>query len=149
MQHCYGKSSIQKEVGFFHQHIGLKVKEETGKVLHLEHGFVWCWNLDTSGSGSEIPGKFWNVVLEKDGDHLDRSCEEWRSVTESRRIVLHTANRRKANWIDHILRRNCLLKQVTEGKVEGMIEVAWKKDVSSYWMNLGKKEDTVNWKKKH
>ena len=25
------------------------------------------WNLDVSGSRSEIPGEFWNVVLEKDG----------------------------------------------------------------------------------
>ena len=49
---------------------------------HLEHGFVWCWNLDASGSRSEIPGKFWNVVLEKDGkDQMDRSCEKWRRVT--------------------------------------------------------------------
>ena len=31
---------------------------------------------------------------------------------------------RKANWIGHILRRNCLLKQVTEGKVKGEMEVA-------------------------
>ena len=31
---------------------------------------------------SEIHGKFWNVVLEKDGENqLDRSCEKWRSVT--------------------------------------------------------------------
>jgi hypothetical protein len=29
----------------------------------------------------------------------------------------------KANWIDHIWRRNCLLKHVIEGKVEGIIEV--------------------------
>ena len=28
--------------------------------------------------------------------------------------------RRKTNWIGHILRRNCLLKRVTEGKIEGM-----------------------------
>jgi hypothetical protein len=26
----------------FHQQIGLKLKEETSKVLHLEHSFVWC-----------------------------------------------------------------------------------------------------------
>jgi len=25
----------------------------TSKMLHLEHGFVWCWNLDASGSRSE------------------------------------------------------------------------------------------------
>ena len=58
-----------------------KFEEETNKMLHLEHSFVWCWNLDASGSRLEIPGKFWNVVLEKDGDQLDRSCEKWRSVT--------------------------------------------------------------------
>jgi hypothetical protein len=28
----------------------------------------------------EIPGKFRNVVLEKDGDHLDRSCDKRRSI---------------------------------------------------------------------
>jgi hypothetical protein len=41
---------------------------------------------------------------------------------ESRRReipYLHTLERRKANRIGHILRRNCLLKQVIEGKIEG------------------------------
>jgi hypothetical protein len=36
------------------------------------------------------------------------------------RIILYTAQWRKANWIGHILHRNCLLKHVIEGKVEGM-----------------------------
>jgi hypothetical protein len=31
--------------------------------------------------------------------------------------------KKKVNWIGHILRRNCLLKQVIEGKIEGRIEV--------------------------
>ena len=31
--------------------------------------------------------------------------------------------KRKANWIGHILRRNCLLQRVTEGKIQGGIEV--------------------------
>jgi hypothetical protein len=31
--------------------------------------------------------------------------------------------KRKANWIGHILRRNCLLKQVIEGKIQGEMEV--------------------------
>jgi hypothetical protein len=35
------------------------------------------------------------------------------------RNILHTIKRRKANWIGHILRRNCLLKHVIEGKLEG------------------------------
>jgi hypothetical protein len=40
IQDIPGKSSIQQEVSF-HQQIGLKFKEETRKVPHLEHSFVW------------------------------------------------------------------------------------------------------------
>ena len=32
------------------------------------------------------------------------------------RNILHVVNNWKANWIGHILCRNCLLKYVTEGK---------------------------------
>ena len=39
------------------------------------------------------------------------------------RNVLHQIRKRKANWIGHILRRNCLLQQVIEGKIKGHIEV--------------------------
>ena len=35
-------------------------------------------------------------------------------------------NRRKANWIGHLLRRNCLLKHI-EGKREGGIELTGRK----------------------
>ena len=44
-------------------------------------------------------------------------------VKEARNI-LHTVKRRKANWIGHILRRNCILRQIIEGKMEGRLEVA-------------------------
>jgi hypothetical protein len=37
---------------------------------------------------------------------------------EDRNILL-TTKRRKANRIGHILRRNCLLTHVIEGKIEG------------------------------
>jgi hypothetical protein len=43
-------------------------------------------------------------------------------VSEQRNI-LHEIRKRKANWIGHVLRRNCLLKQVIEGKTKGQIEV--------------------------
>jgi len=36
---------------------------------------------------------------------------------------LHAMKRGKANWTGHMLRRNCLLKRVIEGKKEGRIEV--------------------------
>ena len=38
-------------------------------------------------------------------------------------IILHEIRKWKANWIGHILRRNCLLKQVMKGKIKGEMEV--------------------------
>ena len=35
--------------------------------------------------------------------------------------ILYTVNRVKAYWIGHILGRNCLLKHVIEGKIEGRV----------------------------
>ena len=43
-------------------------------------------------------------------------------VNEQRNI-LHEIRKWKANWIGHILRRNCLLKQVIEEKINGEMEV--------------------------
>jgi len=40
---------------------------------------------------------------------------------KEQRNILHEIRKRKANWIGHILRRNCLLR-VTEGKIQGGIE---------------------------
>jgi hypothetical protein len=54
-------------------------------------------------------------------DHV-RSEEVLLRVSEQRN-VLHEIRQRKANWIGHILRRNCLLKQVLEGKIKGRMEM--------------------------
>ena len=35
------------------------------------------------------------------------------------RVKEHEISKRKANWIGHILRRNCLLQRVIEGKIKG------------------------------
>jgi hypothetical protein len=42
---------------------------------------------------------------------------------KEQRNILHEISKRKANWIGHILRRDCLLQQVIEGKIKGGIEV--------------------------
>jgi len=66
------------------------------------------------------------VVLEKDGgaqltDRLKN--EEMLHGVKEERDILHTIKRRKDDWIGHILRRNCLLKHVIEGKIDGRINV--------------------------
>ena len=50
--------SIQQEKCSFHQQIGRKFKEETSTVLHLDHSFICCRNLNTAENSSGIPGKF-------------------------------------------------------------------------------------------
>jgi len=42
---------------------------------------------------------------------------------KKQRNILHEIRKRKAKWIGHILRRNCLLQRVIEGKIKGVIEV--------------------------
>ena len=42
-------------------------------------------------------------------------------VDSRRRNILHTVNIIKANWVDHILPTNYLLKHVIEGNIEGRI----------------------------
>ena len=54
-------------------------------------------------------------------DHV-RNEEVLLRVKEQRNI-LHEIRKRKANWIGHILRSNCLLQRVIEGKIQGGTEV--------------------------
>jgi hypothetical protein len=78
-------------------------------------------------------------------------------VKEERNIV-HTIKRRKANWIGHILRRNCLLKHVIEETLEGRIEVTGRrgrrrkqllddlKEKRSYWKLKEEALDRTVWR---
>ena len=72
----------------------------------LESSEMWCWRRMEKIS--------WT-------DHV-RNEEVLLRVNEQRNIV-HEIRKWKANWIGHILRRNCLLQQVIEGKIKGQIEV--------------------------
>jgi hypothetical protein len=54
-------------------------------------------------------------------DHV-RNEEVLLTVNEQR-YILREIRKWKANWIGHILRRNCLLKQIIEGKLKEEMEV--------------------------
>ena len=62
-------------------------------------------------------------------DHV-RNEEVLLRVNEQRNI-LHEIRKGKANWIGHILRRNCLLKQVMEGKIKGEMGVTRRRGIRS------------------
>jgi hypothetical protein len=65
---------------------------------HLESFEMWCWR------SMKIS---WT-------DHV---------TVKEQRNLLHEISKRKANWIGHILRRNCLPQRIIEGKIKGGIEV--------------------------
>jgi hypothetical protein len=73
---------------------------------HLESFEMWCWRRMKKIS--------WT--------HHVRNEDVLLRVKEQRNI-LHEIPKRKANKICHILRRNCLLQRVIEGKLQGGIEV--------------------------
>jgi len=73
---------------------------------YLESFEMWCWTRMLKIS--------WT-------DHVRNELVLLR-VKEQKNII-HEIRKRKANWIDHILRRNCLLQRVVEGKIKGGIEV--------------------------
>jgi hypothetical protein len=74
--------------------------------LHLESFEMWCWRR-----------------MEKiNWTHHVRNEEVLFRVKEQRNI-LHEINKRKANWIGHILHRNCHLQRVIEGKIKVGMEM--------------------------
>jgi hypothetical protein len=64
------------------------------------------------------------------------------------RNILHTIRRRKANWIGHILRRNCLIKHITEGKILGtrMQLLDDLKETRRYWKLKEEAQDRTLWR---
>jgi hypothetical protein len=96
---------------------------------YLECFEMWCWRRMEKISWTD---RVRNEVV------LHRVKEE--------RNILHTIKRRKATWIGHILRRNCLLKHVNEGKLEGRIEMTGRRGRRSKQLldYLKEREDTRN-----
>ena len=69
--------------------------------IQLESFEMWCWRRMEKIS--------WT-------DHVGN--EEVLLRIKGQRNILHEIRKRKANWIGHILRRNCLLQRVIDGKIE-------------------------------
>ena len=76
---------------------------------HLGSFEMWCWRR------MEIS---WTHHVRNE-EVLLRVKEQWN--------ILHEINKRKVNWIGHILRRNCLLQQVIEGKIKGGGDISYRK----------------------
>jgi len=104
--------------------------------LKLRKKLVKCYILNIALYGAEI----WTLraVVQKHLESFEMRC--WRRMEKiswtdrvrngevllgvnEQRNILHEISKWKANWIGHILCRNCLLQRVIEGKIKGQIEV--------------------------
>jgi hypothetical protein len=76
---------------------------------------------------------------------------------KEQRIILHEIRKRKANWLGHILCRNCLLQRVIEGKIQGGIEMTGRRgrrrrkllddlERTGYWHLKEKALDRTMWR---
>ena len=94
----------------------------------------YIWSIDLYGAES------WTLraVDQKQLESFEMWC--WRTIEQiswtdrvrneevllrvkEQRNILHDVSKRKANWIGHILRINCILQRVIEGKIKGGIGV--------------------------
>ena len=101
---------------------------------------MWCWTRMEKIKWSE---KVTNEQV------LDRIGEK--------RTLLNKILRRKANWIGHILRRNCLLHDAIEGQMTEVKEVGRRRrrtqllddlrNRRSYWELNEEAEDRKRWKR--
>ena len=101
-------------------------------VLHVSYQnrtvhsykFLWCYKPRAVDQKHLESFEMWYSRMMKKiswTDHV-RNEKVLLRVKEQRNI-LHEILKRKANWIGHILRRNCLLQRVNEGNIQRGIEV--------------------------
>jgi hypothetical protein len=98
---------------------------------YLESFEMWCWRRMEKISWTDCVR---NEVL------YYTVKEEWN--------ILHTIKRRKINWICHVLLRNCLLKHVIEGKLEGRTEMRGRRGRRRKQLLDDLKEERRYWKLK-
>jgi hypothetical protein len=99
--------------------------------MYLESFEMWCWRRTEKIS--------WT-------NHMRN--EEVLHTVKVERNILHTIKRRKAIWIGQILRRNCILKHVIEGKLQGKIQMMGRQGKRCKQLLYDLKEKRRYWKLK-
>jgi len=139
------KAAFNEKRSLFHENIGLDLRKKLMKCCIWS--IVRC-GAETSENRSQCLESVeicwakmeisWTDFMKN--EHVLHRVEEERNI-------LYSVNRRKANQIGYILRRDCLLKHFSEGKIWGTGR-RWKR-ISSYWMSLRKRKGTGTWKRNY
>jgi hypothetical protein len=84
---------------------------------------IICYTDTKSDIAYSIVRKIWHYKNHLKTTMCKSDNEEVLHIIKEETNIVHKINRKKANWIDHMLLTNCLLKHVIEGKTEGRIEM--------------------------
>jgi hypothetical protein len=115
---CEIKSEIVMAIAAFNKKSALFTSKSD---LELRKKLVNCYIWSIALYGAETWTCWRRMEKVNWTDHVRN--EEVLLRTKEQRNILHEIGKRKANCIGQILRRNCLLRQVIEGKIKGGIEV--------------------------
>jgi hypothetical protein len=85
-------------------------------------GLVWPFVWQMKYGEGQFDRSFGKWNMER-ASLTDRVTNEVLHRVQEESSILNTINRMKGNWIWLIWRSNCLLKHVTEGNIEGRIEM--------------------------
>ena len=119
------KAALDRKEKSFHEENALKFKEETSEVF--------MWSVTLHGAETWTLRKVDQKYLESFEMWCCRRVEKFRRtdrvrneevlhrVKEERNIKYTEKKKRKANWIGHILRSNCILRQIIGQKIERCI----------------------------
>jgi hypothetical protein len=82
------------------------------------HG-VWTGEMGLSALSLDPVARFLWIKLWILVNHNRHVRNEEMLLRVKKEDILHEISKRKANWIDNILSRNCLLQKVNEARIKG------------------------------
>jgi len=146
-RNAMAKAAFSKKKKTLHQQTDLNLRK---KLVNC-----YVWSIDLYGAETltirivdqKHPGNFevWRLRrIEKIGWTDRVRNEEVLQRVKKDRNVLHTINRRKADYIGHILRRNCFIRHATEGKIRGRPEVTGRGRRRTQLLDDFKRQDSRN-----
>ena len=99
----------------------LDFEKEASEVLHLEHALYGAetWTFRAVDQEHLESLGMWCRRRMEQISWTDHVRNEVLLRVKEQRNILHEISNRKANWIGHILRRNCFLQRVIERKIRG------------------------------